>query len=197
MIFNTAIHDILDESTAVRTNEGWVFVTSSNHNTEGNQPRVSHTHYFSDILLCQGMETALSLQWCHNERDGISNHQPHDCSLNCLFRRRSKKTSKLCVTGLCAGNLPVISEFPPQRTSNTENVSIWWSHHGNRNPHYFSSTKFSFHRSFLISFLTLNIFILMRQWDLEQNSSFCAAFTVLVLFMYMIWTRSLIGPANW
>ena len=44
-------------------------------------------------------------------------------------RRRSKKTSKLCVTGLCAGNSPVIGEFPAQRTSNAENVSIWWRHH--------------------------------------------------------------------
>ena len=23
-----------------------------------------------------------TLQWCHNGRDGISNHQPHDCLLN-------------------------------------------------------------------------------------------------------------------
>ena len=29
------------------------------------------------------------------------------CLLNRLFRRRSNKTSKLCVTGLCAGNSPV------------------------------------------------------------------------------------------
>ena len=36
-----------------------------------------------------------SLQWRHNERDGVSNHQPHDCLLNLLFGRRSKKTSKL------------------------------------------------------------------------------------------------------
>ena len=42
------------------------------------------------------------LQWPHNERDDVSNHQPHDCLLNHLFRRRSKKTSKLRVTGLCA-----------------------------------------------------------------------------------------------
>ena len=45
-----------------------------------------------------------TLQWRHNERDGISNHWPHDCLLNRLFRRISKKTSKLCVTGLCEGN---------------------------------------------------------------------------------------------
>ena len=34
-----------------------------------------------------------ALQWCHNEHDRISNNQPHDCLLNHLFRRRSKKTS--------------------------------------------------------------------------------------------------------
>ena len=44
-------------------------------------------------------------------------------------RHRSKKTSKLRVTGLCAGNSPVTGEFPAQRASNAENVSIWWRHH--------------------------------------------------------------------
>ena len=44
-----------------------------------------------------------SLQWRHNERDGVSYHQPHDCLLKRLFRRKSKKTSKLRVTGLCGG----------------------------------------------------------------------------------------------
>ena len=43
------------------------------------------------------------LQWRHNEHDGASNRQPHDSLLNSLFRRRSKKTSKFRVTGLCAG----------------------------------------------------------------------------------------------
>ena len=46
------------------------------------------------------------LRWRHTWRDGASNHQPPDCLLNRLFRRRSKKTSKLRVTGLCAGNSP-------------------------------------------------------------------------------------------
>ena len=70
-----------------------------------------------------------SLQWRQNERDGVSNSQPNDCLLNCLFRRGSKKTSKLRVTDLCAGNSPVTGEFPAQRASNAENVSIWWRHH--------------------------------------------------------------------
>ena len=46
-------------------------------------------------------------------------------------RRRSKKTSKLRVTGLCLGNSPVTGEFPSQMDSNAENVSIWWRHHDN------------------------------------------------------------------
>ena len=47
-----------------------------------------------------------SLQWRHNDPDGVSNRQPHGCLLNRLFRRRSKKTSKPRVAGLCAGNSP-------------------------------------------------------------------------------------------
>ena len=47
----------------------------------------------------------ISLQWRHNGRDVVLYHQPHDCLLNRLFRR--KKRSKLCVTGLCEGNSPV------------------------------------------------------------------------------------------
>ena len=45
---------------------------------------------------------------------------------NRLFRRRSKKTSKLRVTGLCVGNSLVTGEFPAQMISNTESDSIWW-----------------------------------------------------------------------
>ena len=69
------------------------------------------------------------LRWRHNGRDSVSNHLPHDCLLNRLFRRRSKKTSKLRVTGLCAGTSPGTGEFPAQMASNAENVSIWWRNH--------------------------------------------------------------------
>ena len=70
------------------------------------------------------------LQWRYNEHNGVSNHRRLDRLLKCLFRRRSKKTSKLSVTGLCAGNSPVTGEFPAQMASNAENVSIWWRRHG-------------------------------------------------------------------
>ena len=65
----------------------------------------------------------------YNGLDGVSDHQPYHCLLIRLYRRRSKKISKLCVTGLCAGNSPVTSEFPAQMARNAENVSIWWRHH--------------------------------------------------------------------
>ena len=51
------------------------------------------------------------------------------CLLSRLFGRRSKKTPNLCVTGLCASDSPMTGEFPTQRSSNAENVSIWWRHH--------------------------------------------------------------------
>ena len=52
------------------------------------------------------------LQWRHNDHAGFSNHRHFDCLLNRWFRRRSKKTSKLRVTGLCEGNPPVTSPKP-------------------------------------------------------------------------------------
>ena len=73
--------------------------------------------------------TTITLQWRHNGPDGVSNHQLRDCLLNCLFRRISKKTSKLRVTGLCAGNSPTTGELSAQMASYAENVSIWWRHH--------------------------------------------------------------------
>ena len=77
------------------------------------------------FLICK----FVILQWRHNGRDGVSTHQPDDCLLNRLFRRRSKKTSKLRVTGLYAGNSPGTGAFPAQMASNAENVSICWDHH--------------------------------------------------------------------
>ena len=55
------------------------------------------------------------LQWRHNERDGVSNHRRLDCLLNRLFGRRSNKTPKLCVIGLCEGNSPVTNEYPAHK----------------------------------------------------------------------------------
>ena len=40
-----------------------------------------------------------------------------------------KKTSKLRVAGICAGNSPGTGEFPAQMVSSAEFFSIWWRHH--------------------------------------------------------------------
>ena len=90
----------------------------------------SHILFMGHIWWMGNRYWTLPLRWHHDGNDSVSNHQPQDCLLNRLFRRRSKKTSKLRVTGLCAGNSPGTSEFPAQMASNTENVSIWWRHHG-------------------------------------------------------------------
>ena len=81
-----------------------------------NLPRIAYlkVYHRENIRLCQ------ALQWRHNGRDSVSNHQPHDCLLNRLFRPRSKKTSKFRVTGLRAGNSPLAGKFPDQMVSNAE-----------------------------------------------------------------------------
>ena len=66
----------------------------------------------------------LTLQWRHKGHDGVSNHQPHHCLLNLLFRVQIKENSKApCHWPLGTG------KFPAQMASNAENVSIWWRHH--------------------------------------------------------------------
>ena len=35
-----------------------------------------------------------TLHWRHNERDGASNHQPHDCLHNRLFKAQIKENTK-------------------------------------------------------------------------------------------------------
>ena len=93
----------------------------------------SHVRWMCDWYQCE-CKCMSALHWRNNERDGVSNHQPHDCLLNCLFRRGSKKTSKLRVIGLCEGNSPMTGESPAQKASNAENASIWWHHHAQHIP---------------------------------------------------------------
>ena len=98
-------------------------------------PVLSHSDVSRRIPLTGTVNTDIaSLLWRYKGRGSVPNPQPHDYLLNRLFRRRSNKTSKLRVTGLCVGNSPGTSEFPAQMASNAKNVSIWWRHHGLRRP---------------------------------------------------------------
>ena len=88
----------------------------------------NHLHH-AYVKLLTYCHMTFSLQWRQNGRHGVSNHQPHHYLLSRLFRRRSKKTSKLRVTGLFLRNSPFTGDFPAEIASNAENVSIWWYHH--------------------------------------------------------------------
>ena len=81
------------------------------------------------MIWAKSLPEPIWLPWRHNEHVGVSNHQPHDYLLKRLSRRRSKKTPKLRVTGLCEGNSPGTGEFPSQMARNAENVYICWRHH--------------------------------------------------------------------
>ena len=69
-----------------------------------------------------------SSQWCHNERDGISNHRRFDCLLNRLFKR-SKKTQSSASLVLLRRNYRCWVDSL-HNGCNAENVSIWWRYHG-------------------------------------------------------------------
>ena len=74
--------------------------------------RRTSTKICDNGVTCSGK---CPLRWRHNGRVDVSNHQPHECLLKCLYRHRSKKTSKLCVTGLSGGNSPWPVNSPHKR----------------------------------------------------------------------------------
>ena len=113
-----------------------------------------------------------SLQCRHNEDNDVSNYQPQYCLLSGLFGHKSKKTSQLRVTDLCAGNSPVTGEFPAQRASNAENVSIWWCHHVLtilENYHKRKQSKWFdmyMYAIWFLWFLTLKYWFKSSQWEI-------------------------------
>ena len=75
-------------------------------------------------MACNKLQrTFNSLQLRHNERDGVLNHQPHGRLVKAQINENIKAPHHR------VGNSPVTGEFPAQRASNTENVSIWWRHY--------------------------------------------------------------------
>ena len=79
-----------------------------------NQVLLLSINHYSDVIMVTSQITSLIIVYS-------TGHSGTD----------QRKTSKLHVTGLCAGNSPVTGEFPTQMASNAENASIWWRHHGN------------------------------------------------------------------
>ena len=97
-----------------------------------NTPLATHCCYLKHLPLHLELKIKFNeilnflkiLQWRQNERNGVTNHRRLHCLLSCLFTRVSKKTSKLCITGLWERNSPVAGECPAQRASNAENDVI-------------------------------------------------------------------------
>ena len=121
------LHQRMNQNTKSFYGENWFeVVLKISHIFSG---LTQYGQYHGCGLCCRQRNRCITLQCRHNKCDGVSNRQPHDCYFMHLLRPRSKKTSKLRVTGLCAGNSPMTGEFPTQKASNAENVSNWWRHH--------------------------------------------------------------------
>ena len=86
--------------------ESWIWTDLAWWNYLRNKKHIVFPTQPIPCLVMPWHQQAWYWLWRHNRRDSVSNHQPHDCLFNPLIRRWSKKTSKLCVTGLCAGKSP-------------------------------------------------------------------------------------------
>ena len=91
----------------------WSGMEKRTLNSNNDEPRIFlRLMHYNDVMMSTMAKVNIlvaSLQWRHYGHYGVLNHQPHDCLLNRLFRRRSKKASKLRVTGLCEGNSHLIT----------------------------------------------------------------------------------------
>ena len=70
-----------------------------------------------------------SLQWRHNRRQRVSNHQQLDGLFNYLLSPTPKKHQNSALLVLCEGNSPATGEYSAQGVSNTEKASILWRQH--------------------------------------------------------------------
>ena len=66
----------------------WILFNSVNCWRCGSLQRLSSSVFL--LSTRQSVYWQIPLFWRHNGCGGVSNHQPHDCLLNRLFRRRSK-----------------------------------------------------------------------------------------------------------
>ena len=106
------------------------------------------------------------LQWCYNERNGVSNHRRFYCLLN-----------------------RVSGEFNSQRASNPKNVSIWWRHHVAQSGNWFCEPCSScFESTHIVSLKFLYVIWLSL---LVLNSNACILFFTLCTLLWC-WPCTLI-----
>ena len=103
----------------------------------------------------------------------MSNHQPHECLLNCLFRRRRKKTSKLRVTGLCVSTVNSPHKWPVTRKMFPFGNVIMY---------------------FNFIHLAINRTLSMAGYEISENSSISCVF---ILWWCIYWVMPNIGFSIW
>ena len=130
---------------------GWLVGKFHNEDGPSSQPNTCHNNHIywtTDMAIRKKkILAAHSVTWWRHQMETFSRYWPfvpgiHRSPVNPTHKGQwcgalmfsliwawSKKTSKLSVTGLCEGNSPVTGEFPAQRASKAENVSIWWRYY--------------------------------------------------------------------
>ena len=76
-------------------------------------------------VLILAVNFSWSITVMSHAHHGVTNHRQLDCLFNGLFRVIIKKTSKLRIEGPLFGKT---SEFPSQRTSNAQRISVSLRH---------------------------------------------------------------------
>ena len=88
--------------------------------------RIKRSRFVRSVLWPRTYLTD-SLQWRHNEGEDVSNHRRLDCLTKlCSGADQRKNQNSL---GVVRGIHRWPLNSPPFRTSDTENVSIWWRLH--------------------------------------------------------------------
>ena len=74
----------------------------------------SEYHHYSDVIMSPMVSPITSLTIVYSTVYSGADQRKHQSSASLVF---------------CEGNSLETGEFPAQRASNAENVSIWWRHH--------------------------------------------------------------------
>ena len=79
-------------------------------------------HQYSDVKMSAMASQTTGISIVYPTVGSSTDQRKHQSSASLAFVRGIR------ATGLCEGNPPVTSEFPAQRASSAENVSVWWRH---------------------------------------------------------------------
>ena len=127
------------------------------------------THGFPSYSALRPM----TLQWRHNDHDSVSNHQHH-----VVIQTQIKENTKVpCHWPLC-GDFTGTGDFPAQRASYAENVSIWWRHHGEAAYHPYADRH-----NFQLSHFNFTFTVNWIEIYITRVISFCCRYVLYILHL--------------